>query len=277
MKEVKAPQGYVKSDKVVDIEASYRGNDLKVIELTAAFDNYPIKVEISKTDITGEKEIAGAKLSVIDSKGDVIESWISEAGKNHMIERLPAGKYILREESAPYGYTIAKDVEFDVKELAEIQRVSMKDEEVVGKIIIEKMDSDTKKPIAGVEFEIRVKDGKVIEKLITDKNGHAESKELPICIYNNDGSFKEDIHYYVVETKAAEGYILDETVHDVILQYDDNLQDCVVYTLELTNKLTQPRLPQTGDDFNPWMWDGFGVTLIVLAAVILLKKKRNMM
>lgn len=77
----------------------------------------------------------------------------------------------------------------------------------------------TKKPIAGVEFEIRDKDGKVIETVVTDKDGHAESKELPICIYNEDGSFKEDIHYYVVETKAAEGYILDETVHDVVLQY----------------------------------------------------------
>ena len=57
-----------------------------------------------------------------------MESWTSEAGKNHMIERLPVGKYTLREETAPYGYKIAKDVEFEVTETAEIQEVSMKDE-----------------------------------------------------------------------------------------------------------------------------------------------------
>ena len=72
-------------------------------------------------------------------------------------------------------------------------------------------------PIEGVVFEVRDKDGKVLDTLTTDKNGHAESKELPICTYNEDGSFKEDIHYTVVETKAADGYILDETAHDVTL------------------------------------------------------------
>ena len=45
-----------------------------------------------------------------------------------MIERLPVGKYTLREESAPYEYKVASDVTFEVKETAEIQKVSMKDE-----------------------------------------------------------------------------------------------------------------------------------------------------
>ena len=31
--------------------------------------------------------------------------------------------------------------------------------------------------------------------------------------------------YTVVETKAADGYILDETAHDVTLRYDDNAPD----------------------------------------------------
>ena len=275
VKELEAPKGYVKSDKIFDVDASYKGDDVKVIEFTAEFENTPIKVEFSKTDITGDKELAGAKLSVIDKEGTVVESWTSKAGKTHMIERLPVGKYILREETAPYGYKIAKDVEFEVTETAEIQKVAMKDEYAVGKIVIEKKDSDTKKPIAGVEFEIRDKDGKVIEKLVTDKKGHAESKELPICIYNEDGSFKEDIHYFVVETKAAEGYILNETVHDVVLQYDDNAPECVVYTLDLTNKPTEPKLPQTGDNFNPWMWAGLGLASIALAGVFVFFKKKE--
>ena len=57
------------SDKTFDVDASYQGDKVKVIEFEAAFENAPIKVEISKTDITGKKELPGAKLSVIDADG----------------------------------------------------------------------------------------------------------------------------------------------------------------------------------------------------------------
>lgn len=275
VKELTAPEGYVKSDKTIAIDASYQGEKYNTIELYAEFENKPIKVEFSKNDITGDKELAGASLSIIDADGKVIESWISEAGKTHMIERLKTGKYILREVTSPYGYKMAKDVEFEITETEDIQKVVMKDEYAVGRIVIEKTDAETKKPIAGVEFEIRDKDGKVIDRLVTDKNGKAQSKDLPICIYNEDGSFKEDIHYYVVETKAATGYAKDDTVHEVVLQYDDNAPECVVYKLEITNKPDKPKLPQTGDDYNPCIYVGLGALAVVIGLFAAFAKKKE--
>ena len=84
------------------------------------------KVEISKTDIAGE-ELPGAKLTILDENGEVVESWTSTE-EPHYIEMLPIGKYTLHEESAPEGYLIAEDVEFEVKDTGEIQKVTMKDE-----------------------------------------------------------------------------------------------------------------------------------------------------
>ena len=190
-----------------------------------------------------------------------------------MIERIPVGEYTLREETAPYGYKIANEVKFTVENTEELQQVSMKDELVKGKIIIEKIDADTGKGIAGVEFEIRDKDGNVIETLVTDKNGHAESKELDIAVFK-DGNFVEDIVYYVVETKAAEGYILDSTPHEVVLQYDDDAPKIAEYALELTNKPTESKLPQTGDHMNPWLFVGVGFVAIVTGVFVSKRKYR---
>ncbi len=83
------------------------------------------KVEISKTDIAGE-ELPGAKLEIRDADGTVVESWISEK-KPHYMEMLPIGNYTLHEEAAPNGYLLAEDVEFEVKDTGEIQKVVMVD------------------------------------------------------------------------------------------------------------------------------------------------------
>ena len=273
VKEIEAPKGYVLNEEIFALDASYQGDDVKVIELEAVFANYPTKLEISKTDITGEYELKGATLSIIDKDGNVVETWKSD-GETHYIERIPVGEYILREEAAPYGYKIANEVKFTVENTKEIQKVSMKDELVNGKIIIEKTDEDTKKGIAGVEFEIRDKDGNVIETLVTDKNGHAESKELPIAVFK-DGNFVEDIKYYVVETKAADGYILDKTVHEVVLQYDDDAPEVVTYILNITNKPTEPKLPQTGDNMNPWLYVGIGMLALLAGVGVCFFKKKE--
>lgn len=86
------------------------------------------KVEISKQDISG-KELPGAKLSIIDANGKVVESWTSTE-EAHYIEMLPVGKYTLREESAPEGFQIAEEVEFEVLDTGKVQHVVMVDEVV---------------------------------------------------------------------------------------------------------------------------------------------------
>ena len=70
------------------------------------------KTMISKTDIAGEVELPGAILTVKDSNGEIVESWIS-AEIPHQIA-LADGKYTLIENRAPLGYDVSEEMEFEV-------------------------------------------------------------------------------------------------------------------------------------------------------------------
>lgn len=119
--ETKPADGYVTAESV-----AFTIEDTVEIQKVRMEDDVT-KVKISKTDITGKKELPGAKLTILDSEGKAVESWVS-ADKPHYIEKLPIGTYTLREEQAPDGYLVAEDIIFEVKDTAEIQKVVMKDE-----------------------------------------------------------------------------------------------------------------------------------------------------
>jgi uncharacterized surface anchored protein len=120
MTETQPADGYVTAESI-----SFTVADTAEVQKVEMKDDVT-KVEISKTDIAGN-ELPGAKLTILDKDGNVVESWTS--GKEaHYIEMLPIGEYTLREESAPDGYLVAEDVKFTVKDTAEIQKVVMVDE-----------------------------------------------------------------------------------------------------------------------------------------------------
>ena len=125
LKEEKAPEGYVTAEEVVfEVVLAKDQEDIEVQKVEMKDD--VTKVEISKQDITNEKELPGAKLIIKDEKGKEVESWTS--GKEpHMIEKLPVGKYTLTEVTAPKGYDIAETVSFEVTDSAEIVHVKMMD------------------------------------------------------------------------------------------------------------------------------------------------------
>ena len=119
--ETKPADGYVTAESV-----KFTIKDTADVQKVEMKDDVT-KVKISKQDIAG-KELPGAKLTILDQEGKVVESWTSTE-KAHYIEMLPIGKYTLREETAPDGYLVAKDVEFKVKDTSVVQHVTMVDEE----------------------------------------------------------------------------------------------------------------------------------------------------
>ena len=296
--EVEAPYGYVLNPNEQKVTFTYVDDKTPVIKesLTFSDDRQKLDMSVTKLDAEDNTPIAGAVFGlyadediknadgrVIIEKGTLLEKATSdENGKIAFVKNYPFAKYVARELVKPAGYvtnerqkvqiTVTK-TDSETKEALEGAVFGLfAKEDIVnkdGKVIV-KADTQIERTVTG-------KDGKVLDTLTTDKNGHAESKELPICTYNEDGSFKEDIHYTVVETKAADGYILDETAHDVTLRYDDNAPDVVVTTLKLINVPTEPKLPQTGDNANPLLYLGIGALALITGVGVGLRgrKKKN--
>lgn len=245
IKEEAAPDGYVSSDYVVEVTAEYQGQEIPVVELSSVYENEPTKIAVKKTDLTTGVELEGAKLTVLDQDGNIVDSWTSVKGEEHLIERLTVGEtYTLREELAPYGYLKAEEITFTVENTAEIQKVEMKDDVPTGTLIINKKgefleDVTLADTIGGwishlfeyitgalkdVTFEvyaledIQAADGEsedyykkdeLIATITTDETGIAKLSDLPLG------------RYYVKEKETAEGYVLDEEIREIDLTYVD--------------------------------------------------------
>lgn len=123
--EESAPEGYLVAEEV-----PFTVKDSGEVQLVEMLDDYT-KVKISKKDFTTKDELPGAKLQIwtADENGNkinMIEEWISEK-EPHYIEKMPTGKYVLVEESAPDGYLVAEEVRFEIKATGEVQYVEMLD------------------------------------------------------------------------------------------------------------------------------------------------------
>ena len=263
-RELKAPIGYASTDEVVDFDATYQGQNKAVIKLESTFRNEITKVEVSKKDITNDEEIEGAHLSVYPKgePGAVSDSWISgQDGKDgdgsiipHLIEGLEPGKtYVLHETSSPYGYAIAKDVEFTVEDTGKVQSVEMKDELVFGQLKWNKageifMATDTgqtefgtvhspiweKSNLLGAEITIYAaqditignhtyyKADEKVQTLESDWDA-VLSKKLPVG------------RYYYRETKVPHGYLADTEKHYFEVK-DNQINEIQTITSTLKNE-----------------------------------------
>ena len=88
VREIKAPDGYILSDKKYPVTISEKG---EIVEITAI--NKPVTVEISKRDVHGNG-LEGAEMELVNGSEEVVEKWTSE-GKNYVISGLSAGKYVM--------------------------------------------------------------------------------------------------------------------------------------------------------------------------------------
>lgn len=248
IKEIQAPAGFVRTDAVQEFTFTQTDKSAETISFDFIFENEATKTAVSKSDITTGEEIPGAKLQLRDAEGRIVEEWTSDQ-EPHMIYELIAGeKYTLREESAPKGYVTAEEVSFQVGDTGSIQSVEMKDDRAQGKLMIVKTDTDTGRPLKGAEFALYDEKGVLLETLVTDQDGRAESALLPIGVFKK-GVYEKEIVYKVKEVKAPSGYQTDETEHEVRFAWEDGDTPVIECCLELENRkvIQDADAPKTGD------------------------------
>ena len=193
-----APEGYACDTKPQTIEIGTDGATYKV-----HFQNQPMcSLVILKKDADNGNPLSGAQFKVTTSKGDVIGRnngiFTTDSNGSITISYLAKDSYIVEEVKAPDGYVLeeqSKTIALDYGKTYTLEFTNKK----MTSLVIKKVDSISGEPLVGAKFAVEKQNGEHVGEYTTDNTG---TILLPTL----------DPDWYVVrETKAPEGYILDET------------------------------------------------------------------
>ena len=197
--------GYYYADSIDFVIPLY--GEIKKVEMI----DYPIVVEVKKTDAVTGKEVPGCRLEVIEKEtGKVIDSWTSGT-EDHVVKGLKAETdYILSERRPADGYAYADNIEFSVDRTGKVaKKVVMVDETT--KAWFYKTDIKGSEELEGFTLSVCDKDGNEIEKWVSGKEPHRIEcrliagetyilKEVGVTEYGGKKySFAEDVSFRVSE------------------------------------------------------------------------------
>lgn len=234
LRETVAPAGYkyatdieftVKKDGTIETNAKTTtdtdGNKVYLVE------DDTTKVTITKVDALGN-QLSGVVLEIQDKDGVVIDSWTTSTKDN---PRVITGKLILGEtyklveKSAPAGYTLADPVEFTVSENDIDNKVEMKNTYSASgslNLTAKKTLTTTETPLTEGQFtfELRDKDGTVLQTKTNDADGNVTFDEIKYSLVKDNTDKKVDdtgeYQYTVNEVKGdAAGYTYDDTIYTI--------------------------------------------------------------
>ena len=196
VKETSPAPGFATTDEVQEFIFTAESSEKATVSYEFIFEDEPTVFEFTKTSLTDGKEVEGAKLTVTDENGEVVDEWVS--GKEpHIIKELVVGQtYTMTEVLPAPGYVTAESIQFTVEDIAEVQKIEMKDD--VTKVEISKTDIAGEE-LPGAKLTILDENGEVVESWTSTEEPHY-IEMLPIGKYT--------LH----EESAPEGYLVAEDV-----------------------------------------------------------------
>ena len=266
VREIESPRGYILSDKEYAVSIAEDG---EVIEITA--ENKPITVEISKRDVYGN-ELVGAEMVLENADGEIVDKWTSD-GTNHIVSKLGAGEYMLKEIAAPDGYVIATDIKFTVDvygnvmvENVDFTAVSDNGNPLIAmvddttKVRISKRDITTGEELPGATLHIIDENGNVVEEWVSTDEAHFI-----------EGKLIAGKEYTLRETIAPDGYEIANEISFTVNE-DGSVTEVVMYD-ELTPKTDTPYTGDNHSDFAAFAL--MGASLVIFLVLIISRKKND--
>ena len=264
--ETAAPDGYAYAENIsftVNEDGTIKTDAEKITDKETGEDIYLVKddvtrVSVKKMDITGQKEVAGARLLLKDKDGNVIESWMSTTEAHVFEQKLIAGEtYTLTEVTAPSGYEVAADITFTVNKDGTVSvdgkavdgnEIVMKDETTPvgeeGKLVVSKLVTfqGRNQAVNRTFYVALFSDAACTKKVSNVKELKCEGAWSAYTVFEH----LKDGTYYVAETDA-EGNKLESSE---ACKIEGNGTKCAITPTQKTAyAVIENQLLIPGDDF----------------------------
>lgn len=235
IKEMATDEHYILNDEQYAFTFDYAGQDTETVEIKVN-DGKPIENKLIYGSVSGKKvdengeALAGAVIGIF--KADETEFTAEHAfmtvksgeDGSFTFKKVPYGNWIVKEIEAPEGFVLdgtAHAVTIDQNE--QVIEVEITNKYIHGNIRLTKVDADyPDNKLTGATFEVYKDvngDGKLDDK--DELVGNLE--ETSVGIYE----MQELLYgkYLVKETKAPEGFVLDDGVYSVSITEDEKTYD----------------------------------------------------
>ncbi len=189
---------------------------------TLTFYNTPLGgIVITKSDEETGARLSGVQFEVRKLNGEIVGTFTTDRNGVIQLPGLASGWYAVTELKTQSGYaldTIPQPVEVKNGQMTTLALTNRR----TSNILIHKVDADTGKGIYGAVFVLYDAGHNPIREYVSDQNGY---------VYMDDGL--ADGRYYLREIQAAEGYLPDDQLKTIYVQYGS--------TTEITWKNTAVR------------------------------------
>ena len=249
--EIKAPSGYVMDSPSTNVVIGENGDTQTVVIKNSKAGSLIID---KRDSLTGEP-LEGVTFLVTDSSGAVVgqsngEYITDENGRIVITDLEPGTTITARETKTLEGYVLDGAPKSILIKEGEVQTLRFYNSKQ-GTLVIRKLDSVTKEPLAGVEFELTYAEGGYVD----DANGHLSGKGLYTTDSNGEIRISSVTGTIVVkETKTIEGYTIDPaTQTQTVTVNPEDTQTITVYNdpvggveiIKVDQNRTSTRIPDT--------------------------------
>ena len=179
--EVEAPEGYALTPTSNSVYVDTTDGDK---QYTVTAENHALPdMKITKWDAMSGKPIAGTVFSVKSVTGSYSTSVTTGTDGSATLSAIPAGVYVVREESVPEPYIVTNTEQTVALRPGKTSEVTFVDYEKPGLEIVKKNIANGE-PIEGVTYRIEQIDGSFSTSAMTDNHGRIFLDSVPV------GTFK---------------------------------------------------------------------------------------